>query len=127
MGYGFVVCGLWFVVVVCGSHRKIRLTQLWVELSWVVAIENNGQLCLGGVIAVIAVSGMGWMCDCVDTNCFYPSFGSLTKGQPKLVNICNILFYLTIFQKLKISYISFLFSFKCNFIKLPQPNSRHYI
>ena len=28
-------CGLWFVVVV--FHRKIRLTQLWVELSWVVA------------------------------------------------------------------------------------------
>ena len=35
MGYGLV---LWFVVVVCGFHRKIRLTQLWVELSWVVAI-----------------------------------------------------------------------------------------
>ena len=30
----------WFVVLVCGCgfHRKIRLTQLWVELSWVVAI-----------------------------------------------------------------------------------------
>ena len=29
------------MVVVCGLvvfHRKIRLTQLWVELSWVVAI-----------------------------------------------------------------------------------------
>ena len=26
---------LWFVVVV--YHRKIRPTQLWVELSWVVA------------------------------------------------------------------------------------------
>ena len=32
MGYG---CG--FVVVVVVFHRKIRLTQLWVELSWVVA------------------------------------------------------------------------------------------
>ena len=33
VGYGLVVvCG--FVVF----HRKIRLTQLWVELSWVVAI-----------------------------------------------------------------------------------------
>ena len=36
MGYGLV---LWFVVGVCGLHRKIRLTQLWVELSWVVAIK----------------------------------------------------------------------------------------
>ena len=36
VGYGFVVCG--FVVVVCGLYRKIRLIQLWVELSWVVAI-----------------------------------------------------------------------------------------
>ena len=35
MGYG-LWCG--FVVVVCGLHRKIRLTQLWVELSWVMAI-----------------------------------------------------------------------------------------
>ena len=35
MGYGLWFCGLWFVVVVL--HRKIRLTQLWVELSWVVA------------------------------------------------------------------------------------------
>ena len=34
MGYG-----LWFVVWFFGVvlHRKIRLTQLWVELSWVVA------------------------------------------------------------------------------------------
>ena len=34
------VCGLWFVVVVCGLVylRKIRPTQLWVKLSWVVAI-----------------------------------------------------------------------------------------
>ena len=31
-GCGF---GLWFL------HRKIRLTQLWVELSWVVAIKSN--------------------------------------------------------------------------------------
>ena len=33
------VYGLWFG---CGLvyHRKIRLTQLWVELSWVVAISN---------------------------------------------------------------------------------------
>ena len=41
MGYGF---GLWFCgFVVCGLvlHRKIRLTQLWVELSWVVAIKGN--------------------------------------------------------------------------------------
>ena len=29
-GFGFVVCGLVL-------HRKIRPTQLWVELSWVVA------------------------------------------------------------------------------------------
>ena len=36
MGYGLVVV-LWFVVL----HRKIRLTQLWVELSWVVAIRRN--------------------------------------------------------------------------------------
>ena len=35
-GFGFVVCGLWFGLVL---HRKIRPTQLWVELSWVVAIE----------------------------------------------------------------------------------------
>ena len=35
MGYGFAV--LWFVVLVVVLHRKIRLTQLWVELSWVVA------------------------------------------------------------------------------------------
>ena len=35
MGYGF---GLWFCgFVVWFLHRKIRLTQLWVELSWVVA------------------------------------------------------------------------------------------
>ena len=36
-------CGLWFVVVVCGLWflRKIRPTQLWVELSWVVAIINT--------------------------------------------------------------------------------------
>ena len=34
MGYGlFLFCGLVL-------HRKIRLTQLWVELSWVVAISN---------------------------------------------------------------------------------------
>ena len=33
MGYGLVlVCGCGLVL-----HRKIRLTQLWVELSWVVA------------------------------------------------------------------------------------------
>ena len=32
---GFVV--LWFVVL----HRKIRPTQLWVELSWVVATKND--------------------------------------------------------------------------------------
>ena len=31
MGYGCV----------CGSHRKIRLTQLWVELSWVVAMTHS--------------------------------------------------------------------------------------
>ena len=29
--------GLWFWFVVCGLNRKIRLTQLRVELSWVVA------------------------------------------------------------------------------------------
>ena len=29
-----VVCGLWFL-------RKIRPTQLWVELSWVVAINQK--------------------------------------------------------------------------------------
>ena len=40
MGYGF---GLWFGLVL---HRKIRLTQLWVELSWVVAISNSTQLYL---------------------------------------------------------------------------------
>ena len=33
-GLWFVVCGLWF-------PRKIRPTQLWVELSWVVAIWEN--------------------------------------------------------------------------------------
>ena len=33
MGYG-----LWFVV--CGLHRKIRPTQLWVELNCVVAIND---------------------------------------------------------------------------------------
>ena len=38
--FGFVVCGLWFVVY----HRKIRPTQLWVELSWVVAIINKVSL-----------------------------------------------------------------------------------
>ena len=32
-----LVCGLWFVFL----HRKIRLTQLWDELSWVVAIKNT--------------------------------------------------------------------------------------
>ena len=30
---------VWFVV--CGFPRKIRLTQLWVELSWVVAILRS--------------------------------------------------------------------------------------
>ena len=34
---GFVV--LWFCG--CGLHRKIRPTQLWVELSWVVAINHK--------------------------------------------------------------------------------------
>ena len=38
MGYG-LVCG--FVVCGCGLHRKIRPTQLWVELSWVVAISKK--------------------------------------------------------------------------------------
>ena len=36
-----LVCGLWFLVVV--YHRKIRPTQLWVELSWVVAIKGICQ------------------------------------------------------------------------------------
>ena len=39
---------LWFVVVVVVVvwflHRKIRLTQLWVELSWVVAKKANGTV-----------------------------------------------------------------------------------
>ena len=35
MGYGLWFW-LWF------SHRKIRLTQLWVELSWVVAKRKRG-------------------------------------------------------------------------------------
>ena len=41
-GFVVVVLWLWFCgcgFVVCGLHRKIRLTQLWVELSWVVAIR----------------------------------------------------------------------------------------
>ena len=29
------------MVVVCGLHRKIRLTQFWVELSWVVAKKRQ--------------------------------------------------------------------------------------
>ena len=33
-GFGF---GLWF------RHRKIRLTQLWVEFSWVVAIIHSQE------------------------------------------------------------------------------------
>ena len=36
MGVGF---GLWWWFVV--YHRKIRPTQLWVELSWVVAITST--------------------------------------------------------------------------------------
>ena len=32
------VCGLWFCGCGVVLHRKIRVTQLWVELSWVVAI-----------------------------------------------------------------------------------------
>ena len=31
------VCGFVVLVVVVVFHRKIRPTQLWVELSWVVA------------------------------------------------------------------------------------------
>ena len=46
MGYG-LVCGLWFCG--CGLHRKIRLTQLWVELSWVVATKNNVQTIQVGI------------------------------------------------------------------------------
>ena len=38
MGYG-LVCGLWLW---CGLNRKIRLAQLWVALSWVVATKENG-------------------------------------------------------------------------------------
>ena len=42
---------LWFCGCGCGLvlHRKIRPTQLWVELSWVVAIiSHRGYLGLGG-------------------------------------------------------------------------------
>ena len=36
MGVGFGFVDLWF-----GFLRKIRPTQLWVELSWVVAISTQ--------------------------------------------------------------------------------------
>ena len=41
----------WDTVLVCGLvlHRKIRLTQLWVELSWVIA--KKGRILQGlGVV-----------------------------------------------------------------------------
>ena len=42
---------MWFCG--CGSHRKIRLTQLWVELSWVVAILFGLLFMIHVAIAVI--------------------------------------------------------------------------
>ena len=39
-----------FVVVV--YHRKITPTQLWVELSWVVAKKENNVLCTGCPIVI---------------------------------------------------------------------------
>ena len=39
MGYGLVFGCAGYTHCGCGFHRKIRLTQLWVELSWVVAIS----------------------------------------------------------------------------------------
>ena len=60
MGYGF---GLWLWFL----HRKIRLTQLWVELSWVVAmiyhiIPKYGQLDNVRFRVTKEIVVVGWMC-----------------------------------------------------------------
>ena len=49
-------CGLWF----CGLLRKIRLTQLWVELSWVVAIFLQHTYTVHHLIRTARVSST-WM------------------------------------------------------------------
>ena len=60
-----LVLVVWFVVY----HRKIRPTQLWVELSWVVAMKDNVSIQFSIATSLIIVSAVSTVDDLLRLFC----------------------------------------------------------
>ena len=91
MGYG--------LVLVLVLHRKIRLTQLWVELSWVVAKTENlpNYITPGNDLSPERHGGGGrsgdhncgaWVCKLYLVKCF--AFGLVICARAKPFNKMHI-------------------------------------
>ena len=75
-------CGLWFL-------RKIRPTQLWVELNWVVAIS---WLLMASLIVTFVSRKVGVACRFLSV-CFFLSVSEFKYSQKNnlVVEICNLM------------------------------------